>query len=68
MKDLRDELIERLRILDDLTIWSSTTLIQLRLEEDLKAAESLDLIIAAMENHQIIEELKNIRDECRITF
>jgi hypothetical protein len=68
MKTERDEIIEKLDIIDQLVAWSSHTLIALRDKDDNKAAESLDLIIAVMENPQTIKTLKEIRDWAMIPF
>ena len=67
-KPYRDEMIEKLDILDNLIVWSSHTLTSLRYERDAKAAESLDLIIKAIKDPEVLETLESIRNWAMIPF
>lgn len=64
----RKETLEKLSILNDLTIWSSHTLMGISEGKEKEAADSLGLIIKAMEDPLIVEKSKVILDKLKSPF
>lgn len=68
MKTQKETVIEKLDILDNLIVWSSHALTKYRYENEEEAIESLDLIIKAIKDPKVLEDLEEVRSWAGIPF
>ena len=64
----RQALIEKLEILDKISVWNSHIQIALRHQRDERAIDLLESIIEAIEDPKLLETLKHLKEDASIPF
>ena len=66
IKTERDEIMERLNMLYSILVWSEQALMDFENAKYKQSAASIELVINAIEDNEVVENLKNIRDRFKM--